>query len=265
MSVSAPHFILCFDFDGTLIHERAKPGIHPRLLDMIEELRRKGAAWVVNTGRTLSQTLEGLAQHGVRSIPDFIIAQECYIHRAEADGLWSEHESWNLAARTAHVDLMAGQRPLLDDIRRMLATQTRAKLIEGGPGDLGIIASSRDEMSEICDAIEQRRLQCPDLAYHRNSVYLRFSHAHYSKGSALREVQRLLRLSPARCLAAGDNYNDLSMLNAQCAAMLAAPSNALPQVKQQVLSHGGYVASAEASLGMIEALRHFFYKPPAAA
>ena len=256
------HFILCFDFDGTLIHSESKPAFHPMLGEMLSELKSQGAAFVINTGRSLPQTLQGLTQHGILVMPDYIIAQECNIHCATADGRWEEAREWNQEARKAHDRFVRDHQQALDDIRSMVDSQTKARMLEGGHGDMGIIANSSAEMALICDHIDQQRRKHPQLGYHRNSIYLRFSHSHYNKGSALSELQRLMGLNASRCLAAGDNYNDLSMLHPSRATMLAAPFNALPEIKQQVLSHGGFVASGSASDGMIQALRHFFHQSP---
>jgi len=80
----------------------------------------------------------------------------------------------------------------------------------------------------------------------------------YSKGTALSELSRLIGLDAASCFAAGDNYNDLSMLNPQHARMIACPGNALAPIKQIVHSRGGFVAARPASEGMMEALNHYF-------
>ncbi|MBI4028385.1 MAG: HAD hydrolase family protein [Verrucomicrobia bacterium] len=57
--------------------------------------------------------------------------------------------------------------------------------------------------------------------------------------------------------AAGDNFNDLSMLDGAHAGMVAAPANAIPEVKATVLSAGGYVARRLCGHGILEALQHF--------
>jgi hypothetical protein len=41
------------------------------------------------------------------------------------------------------------------------------------------------------------------------------------------------------------------------AQWVACPGNAAPEVKKQVRQVGGYVAHAEFSAGVVEALRHF--------
>ena len=62
MAARKPNFLLSFDFDGTLVHPGSDPVFHPELGRMIRQLRQQGAAWVINTGRSLPQTLEGIAQ-----------------------------------------------------------------------------------------------------------------------------------------------------------------------------------------------------------
>ena len=101
-----------------------------------------------------------------------------------------------------------------------------------------------------------------DIGYHRNGRYLRFAHADYSKGTALRELARLLRLPRERIFVAGDNFNDLAMLDYRIAAHIACPGTALEPVKSRVRESRGFVSEKPASEGMIEALEHFFKKPP---
>ena len=91
----------------------------------------------------------------------------------------------------------------------------------------------------------------------RNTMYLRFCHEDYNKGTALGELGRLLGLEPAQIFAAGDHFNDLPMLDGRFAQWVACPSNAVEPVKELVRAKGGYVASSECSGGVVEALRHF--------
>jgi hydroxymethylpyrimidine pyrophosphatase-like HAD family hydrolase len=113
-------------------------------------------------------------------------------------------------------------------------------------------------MDAICRFIETKRFQFPDFGYQRNSIYLRFCHSAYDKGVALGELQRLTGISSEETFAAGDNFNDLPMLNLAFARFLACPSNALEDVKAAVRKQGGFVASEDSGFGICEALRHFF-------
>jgi hydroxymethylpyrimidine pyrophosphatase-like HAD family hydrolase len=127
-------------------------------------------------------------------------------------------------------------------------------------GQVGIVAVDEPELDEICLVIESKRAQQPDIGYHRNGRYLRFSHADFSKGTALQELARLLEVPREHIFAAGDSHNDLPMLDVAIAKNIACPSNALDAVKDHVRERGGFIASRPASEGMMEALGHFFPK-----
>lgn len=258
MAARKPTFILSFDFDGTLVHHESTPVFHPRLGQMIQQLRNLGAAWVINTGRSLPQTLQGLSQYGIFMEPDYIIAMECDIYKPGLFSKWTDFGTWNKKARKAHERFVKDHQPSLTAIREMVETQTQGQFLAGDYGELGIVGSSEEELDAICAFIDVHVRQFPDIGYHRNGIYLRFSHSGYSKGTALGELARLLGLNASQCFAAGDNLNDLSMLNPRHAAMIATPGNGLPAVKAHVQNHGGFIASRYASEGMIEALTHFF-------
>lgn len=258
MAKPKPSFILCFDFDGTLVLPEADPVFHPGLGQMIKHLRAQGAAWVVNTGRSLGQTLQGLAQYGLFMEPDYLIVRECDVYRPGLFSRWTDFGSWNKQARRAHEHFVKDHSAFFDAVRRFVDASGQAEFITGDDGDLGIIATSSEEMDRICTWIEAQQQTQPDIGFQRNTIYLRFSHARFSKGTALGELSRLLDLRAEHVFAAGDNFNDLSMLDPTFAAKIACPSNALAPIKMTVQSHGGFVANRPASEGMMEALAHFF-------
>jgi hydroxymethylpyrimidine pyrophosphatase-like HAD family hydrolase len=258
MAAAKYRFILCFDFDGTLVHPQSDPVFHPGLGQMIQALRGQGAAWVINTGRSLGQTIEGMAQHGIYMEPDFIIARECDIYKPGFFSAWKDFGSWNRQALRAQEKFLKDHQVPLQDIRQLVETQTKASVITGDGGELGIVATTDEEMDGICAYIDAQARQFPDLGYHRNGIYLRFSHSGYSKGTALSELARLLGLDSSACFAAGDNFNDLSMLDPRHARMIACPGNALDPVKHIVHARGGFIATRYASEGMMEALTHYF-------
>jgi len=258
MAKPPPSLLLCFDFDGTLVNHESDPAFHPALGEMLREFRRKGAAWLVNTGRSLQQTLEGLTQHSIFLLPDFIIAQECQLFRPGFFRSWTDYGSWNRRARVAHDHFVEKHAGFFTAMREHVARNTRAEFLMGDFGDVGIVAMDEPELDGICSVIEEARALHADIGYHRNGRYLRFSHADFSKGTALQELGRLLQVPAERIFAAGDNHNDLPMLDVRIAANIACPSNALATVKEHVRERGGFVAGTPASEGMMEALRHFF-------
>jgi HAD superfamily hydrolase (TIGR01484 family) len=253
-------FILSFDFDGTLIYpEGHEFRFHPSMGEALRGLRQQGAAWVINTGRSLDQTLQGIAQYGLFQEPDFIIAREGELYKPGGFfSKWTDYGSWNKLARKAHTQFMKENKAFLAHVKEVVTNHTKAQFLDGEIGDVGIVGSSSAEVDSICEMIEAYRQQSPSVGYHRNGIYLRFSHSGYSKGTALAELTRLLNLTPAQCFAAGDNFNDLSMLDANIARMIACPGNSLPEVKEHVRKQGGFVANGIASGGMLEAMHHFF-------
>ena len=262
MAKPSPSLLLCFDFDGTLVNHEGDPPFHPALGDLLRDFRRRGAVWVVNTGRGLQQTLEGLAMHSIFLLPDYIIAQECEIYRPGFLKPWKAFGSWNRKARAAHDHFVERHRPFLAAMQEHVTENTSAEFLMGDFGQVGIVARDEAELDGICEVIEAHHAMHTDIGYHRNGRYLRFAHADYSKGTALRELARLLRIPRERIFAAGDNFNDLAMLDYRIAAHIACPGNALEPVKSRVRESRGFVSEKPASEGMIEALEHFFMKPP---
>lgn len=260
MARTPPSLLLCFDFDGTLVNHEGEMPFHPAMGEMLREFRRRGAAWVVNTGRGLKQTLDGLAMHNIFLLPDYIIAQECEIYRPGFFSPWRAFGPWNRKARKAHDHFMEKHAQFLSVMQEHVATNTAAEFLMGDFGQVGIVAKDEPELDEICQVIDKKSVQQPDIGYHRNGRYLRFCHADYSKGTALRELTRLLNLPAERVFAAGDNYNDITMLDRGIAEHIACPGNALDTVKTLVRERGGFVSEKPASEGMIEALEHFFLK-----
>lgn len=68
------------------------------------------------------------------------------------------------------------------------------------------------------------------------SLYMDFTDLRVSKGSTIKQIQEKLGILPEECMAFGDNFNDIEMLDA--VAHSYAMSNAAPEVKK----HGRYTA-----------------------
>ena len=253
--------VLSFDFDGTLHTPDEVPPVPPEFFEVIRELRHDHAiVWGINTGRSLPQMVEGFVESGFPFLPDWLVAREREIYFPTGGGRWRSHDEWNHTAEKQIHGLLKEARKLLDEVRRMVEEYTGAQWIafEGEPA--GIIARTEEEMEWIAGKIETLAPAEPRLGWQRNSIYLRFGHRDYQKGSSLGEVARHYSLGSPRCFAIGDSHNDLEMLAPAHAGMAACPSNAAEDVKTQLADSGGYVAVAAHGAGVIEALRHFF--PP---
>ena len=251
-----PEWLLAFDFDGTLVDPDANPPVHPEFFDLISSMRQTHQAyWGINTGRSLMQTVQGLAEALFPFLPDFIIAREREIYTPNNFGRWVPVSQWNTRCDKEHHKLFRKHRRLMKRMQQWVESETAAVwgLQSGEPA--GIVASTATEMDWILQYLNQELENTPLLSYQRNGIYLRFSHSHYHKGSAMAEVARLCGLNASRTYAIGDGHNDLDMLDVSVASLLACPQNACDEVKTRILDCGGYIAQGIASRGAIESLK----------
>jgi len=254
---STPQYALSFDFDGTL-HAPGYP-LHLTLFDHLEGLRRKGdAVWGINTGRSLMQTLEGIGETRFPFLPDFIVAREREIYVPGKFGRWQPLENWNKRCEKDHGKLFRKGKKLLKQFRAYVETQSEAEWIEVKGDPAGIIAQSESEMGLLVEEINRHIDQIPSLSYQRNTVYLRFGHESYHKGSAFAELCRLWDIPVERRFAIGDGHNDFGMLDTSLVGMIATLQNAHDDIKQHVEKQGGYRTKEFVSKGTIEALEHYF-------
>ncbi len=265
MADSPPRLLLCFDFDGTMLQPDAQPAIHPEFLDCLSTMKERGAVWAINTGRSLFQTIAGLGDYQIRPLPDFIIAKEREIYEPTRFNRWIDLGDWNRRCQKDHVKLFRSYRKFFSEMREFIEEHTGAQYVESEQEPAGVVARDEAEMDLICQFINDRHAKFPLLGYERNSIYLRFGHVDYNKGTALAELARMLGLDAQYTFAAGDNHNDLSMLEVTVASMTACPSNAVPEVVEKVRSNGGFVAPVPSSAGLVHALAHYFAEQPANA
>ncbi len=250
--------ILSFDFDGTLLDPTTSPQLDPHFFEIIEDLRVKGWIWGINTGRSQMQTVAGFNEGKFPVLPDFMVARERELYLPGEFGRWLAIDEWNKRSEKDHKKMFRKAKRLLKQIREYVKSSTKARWVseEGDPA--GVIATSHEEMDDIIAYIDEHKGKVPLVGYLRNTIYMRFSHKDYHKGSSLAEITRRCNLDASKVFAIGDGHNDLDMLHSDYASMIACPSNSSHEVKLHVEEQGGLVCQQPASLGAIEALRHFF-------
>lgn len=254
-----PTAILSFDFDGTLHHSASDPPVPVEFFEIIRELREeKGIVWGVNTGRSLIHTLEGFVESSFPFIPDWVVAREREIYFPDKNGHWQPHPSWNDRCEMEIHALFKHARRLLLDIRHEIEVHTGAQWMEMDGEPAGVISRTEEEMAWIVERIGPMAAAEPQLAWQRNSIYLRFGHRDYQKGTSLSQVASHYGLPAARCFAIGDSHNDMEMLDPAHAGMTACPANSVLAIKEKVATSGGLVTQASYAHGSIEALRHYF-------
>jgi HAD superfamily hydrolase (TIGR01484 family) len=250
--------LLSTDFDGTLVDHDATPPVDKNLFLTLEALRARGVYWAINTGRDLHFVEEGLREFQFPIQPDYVLTSEREVFHRSADGTWTDFGDWNRRCYEAHDALFETASEFLHDIRGFLDSSGNAcEPIWDGERMVGLAAKSEEDMDNVCLFLERERTKVPGFAYMRNTIWVRFCHEAYSKGTALAELGRLTGISRDEIFAAGDHYNDLPMLDGIHARWVTCPENAVTAVKQTVHTAGGYVARGRCSSGVVEALSHF--------
>ncbi|MDB6171814.1 MAG: HAD-superfamily hydrolase, subfamily [Chthoniobacteraceae bacterium] len=249
--------LLSTDFDGTVIDHFSKPAVSPAFLEALVALNQRGVLWAVNTGRELAHIVEGLREFSFPVEPDFVLTAEREVFHRGPNGLWQDYGDWNARCVEAHDVLFSQAGQLLSDIHDFLTTHVKAHAIFEGDRLVGLATETDEEMDRVCEFLERERGRVPGFQFMRNTIYVRFCHEAYSKGTALGELGRLTGIPPEEIFAAGDHYNDLPMLDGTHAHWVMCPGNAVEAVRLTVSRAGGYVATGHCSEGLVEALRVF--------
>jgi HAD superfamily hydrolase (TIGR01484 family) len=253
--------LISTDFDGTLFKEFENPPVPARLQQAIAGLQSAGAKWVINTGRDLSSLMEALGRADVEVEPDYLVLVEREIYR-HSGSEYRGFEAWNAGCTSAHAELFARVKPHLPRLVAAISARFPARIYEDAYSPFCLVAGHHGNTEAIHEALGEFCRSVPDLGFVCNDVYARLCHAAYSKGTALGELTRQLGLTAGQVFAAGDQMNDLPMLNRHYAHFLAAPQNALPRVKETVLRQSGYVSPLAYGHGVADALEHYLGAAP---
>ena len=249
--------LVCTDFDGTLAGENPDEPLAPDFFRWLTLSREKTEiSWVVATGRSWESLREALVFHQAPVLPDWIVTVEREIHQVR-EGQAHSLEAWNKCCTKTHEALFGRHGALLERIEREVGSTDEVTVVPDA-GAIGLIAGSRKSIERANTLVTEILKDHPEISTVRNGPYFRFAHVDYHKGSCLAEIQKLLDLSPSSTFIAGDNLNDLPMLQRKFGHYLACPSNSVPEVLAQVKAEGGYLASQEAGAGIAEALFHSF-------
>ena len=208
----------------------------------------------------MNHVIEGLIDSRFPFCPDWVVAREREVWYPNAFGRWIGDEKWNRRCEKDHRKFFKKVSKVLNRIRAEVEEQTGATWVEQEGDPAGLISRTEEEMEWIVKRVEDLASGEELLGWQRNSIYLRFGHRHYQKGSSLRRVAEGFGLGPAESFAIGDSHNDFEMLSPEAAKYFACPGNAVADVKAHVAREEGYLCSAGHSLACVEALDHFF--PP---
>ena len=249
--------LLSTDFDGTLIAHPSNGRCSPAFADVLKRHRDGGGLWAINTGRSLDHAIEGITIFCPPYEPDYLLTNEREIFFRAGEGVWEPDSEWNGLCRDRHDELFSRAGAIFSRIGEMASNSPDVTLIEENGRLAGLVTSSENTMDEVTGFIDREAAHLPEFGFQRNTVYMRFCHRDYHKGAALGALCRNLSIPHAEVFSAGDQFNDLSMLDGTFAAFPCCPSNAIPEVKSTVRTAGGYVATLPAADGVAEAWRFF--------
>jgi hypothetical protein len=259
--MTLPIQLISTDFDGTLHAEFEDPPVPRDLQMLLGDLQRQGAPWIINTGRDLPSVMEGMARARLSIKPDYLVTveREIYVH---VDAQYVALEAWNQRCHEAHAALFRRIKSDLPRLVKWISQHYAATLYEDAYSPFCMIAENPAAASAIEAYLLEYCREVPELALVRNDVYARFSHKAFNKGTALGEIARRHGVLPDRTFAAGDHLNDLPMLSAEFARCVAAPDNAVPEVKETVRRLEGYVSHQPWGHGVARALEHYLNHAP---
>lgn len=254
--------LISTDFDGTLIpllpSEQADTAFARPFMERLLKLRKqRKIVWIINTGRNWDSLRQTLYDENAEMFPDWVVTVERFAHRVENRRLF-DLAPWNQTCEEDHHTLFQEVAPIFERLRKACAHLRDLAMVRDIGSPLGFIASDMSQAELLEEICLEHTQEHPDLELVRNTIYFRFGHRKYTKGSALQAIARELGLRARDCFAIGDHANDIPMLDKAVAHHLACPGNASDSVKKRVRDQGGYLARAEAAIGVAEALDHFF-------
>jgi len=253
-SMDLPFDLISTDFDGTIFEEFETPSIAHEFERRIAWLQERGVKWVINTGRSYDSLMLSLEQADLSVTPNYLVLVEREIHIWK-NGRFAGHDVWNEQCEDKHASLFELIRMDVRELSEWVrATFPGTHVYSDAHSPMCVTARCNEESDAIQIRMQEYCETHPELVWVRNDVHSRFSHIEFSKGTALREIAERLDIPAERIFAAGDELNDLPMLRADVAGFLAAPANAVPEVREQVESEGGYVATRSFAAGVDEAI-----------
>jgi len=247
--------LIGLDLDGTLINP--DESISEATISYLKHLVEGGLYIAIVTGRPYNEACYLLERNGLTpalGFPHFLICEERDIYSLKDA---NHYESWE----PRNSELLAKERSLLlqgNEAAARLAEEHQLpffinnKVLQQGRGFVEITFSSREAAQEGLEKVR-------DIAFEyglnpiRNNRGLAFRHKEVGKLHALRLVAEYVGAADHEVLAVGDSHNDLGMLTSGFYG--ATTNNADRDIKEAVLSVGGYVSSKNASEGVADILK----------
>ena len=246
--------LIASDLDGTLLQNNAQE-LTPRAIDLIHRLTQKGVHFVAASGRQydnerrlfakIKDEISYIAENGSLCIyqgkvisrgiiPDDLAYRimdeikkepgyEVLVSREDACFIENSNPQF-----TDHiVNVMKNTTKIVDDVTKI-----------GGPFlKIATANMASRDVSPYLRRLQERYSPALKVVTSGN-IWIDFIVPGYNKGTALKKLMDLLHVKPEECMAFGDQYNDVEML--ELAGRSYAMSNAAPGISY----HADYVTDS---------------------
>jgi hydroxymethylpyrimidine pyrophosphatase-like HAD family hydrolase len=246
--------LIATDLDGTLIGNASELPLFSVFRDRMDELReRNGTLWAACSGRTMASFrafFGPMRQMGVR--PDYIVVSHAYIYSLTSMG-YRPHVLWSLQVKFHIWQNLRRVRRALDEWRRMLrAIASGVRTVKRDRYRMMVRFDSEASAIQAADVIREKARAYLGVQVFQTTNVVDVVVVPFTKGLAVAELARHLRLRPAHVLTMGNGQNDLSMLEPGVAAHTGCPANSDPEVVEAVHKHGGHISKSETLAGVLD-------------
>lgn len=244
------------DFDGTIFNEFESSPVPAAFQDQIRQMQSAGCQWIVATGRDMSSLMEAIGRAKLSVEPDWVVLVEREIYRRQGTQ-FVPVQPWNDQCTSVHADLFAQIAGDIPHLLNHINANHNAVVYSDRYSPICIIGDNNHEADKVYRFLSDYAAHVPHLTVVRNDVYMRFAHEAFNKGTAVDHIRNSLQVPSQAVFIAGDHLNDIPMLQPVYGRWLAAPANAVPEVKSHLLAHGGYISPLPAGLGTLDALTRY--------
>jgi hypothetical protein len=254
--------LIVTDLDGTLIGRHDEFAVYSAYREKLDELRRAfGTQWAVSTGRSPRSFWRRFAPMSAMGlVPDFVVTHHAYISSITRFG-YVPHVLWNLHIR---YQLWVNHVSIRTAINRWHAMITdgvrRVHTLEKGRDRLHLRFDTEEAATLAADLLRERSKVYPQLMVFKHHMEVDLRSVPFTKGLAVSELVRHLRLQPESVLTIGNGHNDMSMLDGRVARYAGCPTNSEGEVMEAVSRAGGHIAGAP---GLLRSELPEWWQPPA--
>ncbi|MFC1497105.1 HAD family hydrolase [Verrucomicrobiota bacterium] len=251
--------LIATDFDGTLAGRSDEFAYYIEFRDILKQLRKThNTTWVVCTGRSLKSLRQLLAPMQMIGImPNYVIMQHAYIYSYSDIG-YIPHIFWNLRV-LCHLwaDTIRDKKAIRKWCHEVTGFFPAVKIVRIKKDRLFLRFNSDNAASLAVDMLKDKVKLHEHLTLFKYPREIDIRQILFTKGLAVSELARQIRIDPSNILAIGDGLNDISMLNGRIAKLTGCPANAAKDVIDTVHKSGGHIAKENSLSGVIETLKAY--------